>query len=619
MTSVFITYLEVTGQKPDRNEVSLLIASLNKRDTFFFLSMLNNFLALFPPIDNEQTFADIQRFMARNLFSPELYNKVRQFVENVSLVSRPIFHRPSILFLMKRVLLEAKDEGGLTPGENHADRPSLGELCLKISDLLVTDEQQALTESENPLEENESERVLNELLTQMLPVSELMNPPNFFDALSRTNQYLNVSEARSKTVLDGKTISSYFEASRGLSLKTFLQMMSGVYGVLMVHELKDFIDRPQEFNIRKSVHFSNLDYDENEVKSFFDLTARSYEGLVQETKDNPLREGLLEQYDFTTFRKYPLFHLSEDVITTTDASFLAEKASFGLYHTILNLVRENGLNPEPFLSEWGYVFEQHVNETLRVVYPEISGRFHTNSFFDTKEEQEGPDGVLEYATAIIPMEYKGGLLNVKAKYGGDAETLLREMDSKFGRASNRSGIKQIARKIELLFHRELTERKRLKGLDFSTVVNIYPTLVVNELSLQFGLTHWRLRQWFEKEISERQIVESVKVHPLMIMTIEDLEGLIPYLEADDFTFLEFAEFYSRLEYVRFSWWLIREHWYEPMTTLNQVLSKFRKERNIEYRQNKHVDKGWDDFLAELFARFKPGFEEEIAGLRAAKT
>jgi len=603
LTSVFITYSEVMGEKPDEDEVSQSISLLNKKDTFFLLSMLNNFLALFPPNHNEQKFADIQRFLAINLFRPDIYNKVRRFVENVSLVSRPIFHRPSILFLMKRVLLEAKDEGGLMPGENHADRRILGELCLKISDLLVTDEQQARTESENPLEENESERILNELLTQMLPVSELMNPPDFFDALARTNEYLKLSQSRSKAVFDGETISSFFESKRGISPKTFLQMTFGVYGVLLTHDLKDFIDRPQEFNIRKSIHFSNVDYDHNEVRSFFVLTAKSYESLAQATNDNPLKGDLSEQYDFTTFRKYPLFYLSDDVLTTCDASFLVEKASFGLYHTILNLLIENGRNPEPFLTEWGYVFEAYVNQTLRTIYPEISGRFHANSFFDTKSEKEGFDGLLEYANALIPMEYKSGLLNTRAKYGGRAETLLKEMGSKFGRTSNRSAIRQLATKIELLFHKTETERRKLRGLDFPHVVNIYPTLIANELSLQFGLAHWRLRRWFEQEISERQIRESVKVHPLMVMTIEDLENIIPYLESDDFTFLEFAQYYSHLEYVRFSWWLIREHWYEPMTTLMEVLSRFRKERGIDHRPNQHVQKRTEDFLDEMSARF----------------
>ena len=603
-SGVFITYSEVIGELPNEYEVSQTIASLNKKDTFFFLSMINNFLALYPLTYNEEKYVYLQRFLSTHLFSSDVYNKLAKYVEDTSLVSRPIFHRPTVLFLMKRVLLEAKDEGGLEPGKNSLERYILGEVCLKLGDLLVSEEQQARTRSDNPTEEKESERILSELLTQMLPFSELMNPPEFSRSLARTNRYLNLSKEYSKATFDDKSMLDFFESKRGISLDTFLQMTTGIYGALIVHDVKDFIERPQEFNIRKSSHFSNLNYDKVQIESFFSLLAQTFEALNETLKNSPISKELFEQFDYTTFRKYPLFYLSEDIVTSCDASFLIEKFSFGLYHTVLNLLLEFGKNPEPFFSDWGYVFEKYVNETFRAVYPEISGRFHANAFFETKSEKEGFDGLLEYPTALIAMEYKSGLLNAKAKYSGKAEILLKEMATKFGCSTNRSAIKQLCSKIEFLFHTDAFKRQKLRNLDFPNVNNIYPVLIVNELSLEFGLAHWRLRTWFEKELGERSILKSVKVHPLMVMTIEDLENLIPYLDAEDFTFLEFAQYYSRLEYMRFSWWLVKEHWYEPMTTLMDVLSRFRKENKISRRPNQHMQNEFEKFINEMSEHFE---------------
>lgn len=201
-----------------------------------------------------------------------------------------------------------------------------------------------------------------------------------------------------------------------------------------------------------------------------------------------------------------------------------------------------------------------MNNIFTDIYPETSNRFHPNTFFDTKTERECFDGIVEYPNSLIVIEYKGGLLNTKAKYAGDVSLLLDELGKRFGCSKRDAAVKQLTTKIELLFHSNQENRLKIRNLDFPNVENIHPVLIANDVSLQFGLAHWRLREWFKSEINGKNIEKTVSVTPLMVLTIEDLEMIAPYLEAEDFTLLEFVRFYSKLEYMRFSWLLNSDHW-----------------------------------------------------------
>lgn len=604
---IYITYSEVFGRKPQESEINAVIASLDKDATFRHLSMINNLLALYPIDFNKKKFTEIQTRLAIDWFDKDTYEKLRRYVEDVYLTDRPIFHRQQILLLMKKVLLGAADDGGLNPDVSLDARKILGKLCLMISDLTVTAEQEQKTQSDNPYSEEETERVFNELLTQMISVIELFNPPEISASTIRTQELIQISNSEYPELFEGKTLAAYFESLSGISFERFLQMIMGVYAALITKELKELIDKPENFNIRKSNYFQNLNYSEAEVYEFYKLTSIKYEDLILEMENSPLRSSLLPQYDFTVFRKYPLFHLSNDILTFTDFTFLIEKASFGLYYTILNILQENNIHPKMFFQNWGYIFEKYVNKIFRGIYPVLSNRFHPNTFYENKQQIEAFDGIVEYPTALIVMQYKGGLLNAKAKYSGDADILLDEMNDKFGTKKNKSGINQLAINLERLFNSDVNKRSKIRSLEFPNTRVVYPILIVNELSMGFGLAHWKLRGWFEKAIESKNITADIKVNSLMILTIEDLEMLESYLEAEDFTLLEFAQFYSTLEYVRFSWFLIKEHWYEPMTSLREVFYRFRKDRNIEFRPNKKIQSKFDTFMSQ----FKLSFKDEV--------
>lgn len=593
---MYITYYELTGKKADQRELAKLIKSFDKRSTFSYLARINNWLAMTPVHFDEDKFVQLQKQLSEDLVEAGLVQRLSKILNATSLVDRPIFHRQQLLVFMKRVLAEGLDEGGINPDDDRDFRYKIGKVLLMLNDVLVSEEQDERAKPGNPTEESESqrERVFSELLTQLLPVFELMNPPEIITSLIRTRQYISLSNKYHSALIDGKSLSKFFEEATAISLERFFQMVVGIYAAL-VHRFDEQPNNPPNFDISRSTHFSQLKFTESEIKSFFDLISTTLDKLASELTNGAA--NLLPPYDFTAFRKYPLLHLSEDILMVIDSTFLAEKVSTGPYHTILNSLN-NENDRRRFLQHWGDVFEKYVNSKFQKL-PENHHQFFPNPYFNSRVAAEAFDGIIDCPESLVVMEYKSGLLNLKSKCSGDVKELTKEMNSKYGLDG---AIKQLSQNIEHLFHEVPERRKKLRKLCVSHVSKIYPVLIANETSLRFGLTHWRLRTWFETEIGKKKISKTVSVKPLLVLTVDDLETILPYLIKKDFTFCQFLEYYSTLKY---SWCLDDRQRYQPMTSFLEVLDAFKQNCNIEFRENEEIDLEWKEIVNEIDKEFKP--------------
>ncbi len=600
---IYLTNNELAGQRATKEEVEQLVRLFNRRFTLQYLSIWNNLLTLFPPTSSLREFIAIQRGLFAIWLKPELQEKVREIWESKSIDGRPLVSRQHLLLLMKFILLNGLSDGGLDPNESADARLTIGDLCLMTSDLLVTSEQEARGQSETPLEPAESERIMNELLCQLLPVTELMNPPELMTAIARTRDYLEISSREYPSAFKGHTLSAEFQRLTGLSLERFVQMVVGVYAIPVLKSLTELLHDTIGLNVTTN-HFEQLDYSEGMRQAFFDLTTSKFEELATQTIEHPRRNALQLQYDFTVFRNHPLFYVTPDVLTSVDYSFVVEKVSFGIYYTIHNVLLAHSIHPGDFFQHWGYVFEHYVNELFQRIYPGSLSQFRPNLFYLGKQRMEAFDGIVEYPNALIVMQYKGGLLNSRAKYSGDVETLLGALDSKFGTKENNSGIKQLSLNIERLFNADKSKRKRIDNLDVTRIGAVYPVLIVNDLSMQNALAHWRLKTWFEQEIDARTITSDVRVGRLVVLTIEDLEMIAPYLEEGIFPLLDFIGFCAALEYQRFPWFRINPGWYHPMTGMHEVFGRFRDAREIAHLPNPRREQNSTDFFAEIMTSFR---------------
>src|SRR5205823_1234049 len=100
--------------------------------------------------------------------------------------------------------------------------------------------------------------------------------------------------------------------------------------------VKRLIDDPSQFNVGVDTIFSRMRFTADERRAFFRQTSTDLDGLIEACRVVRSKSPLMQQYDFTALRTYPLVYTREqaDIVTCLDSSFLAEKISTGVYYNI---------------------------------------------------------------------------------------------------------------------------------------------------------------------------------------------------------------------------------------------------------------------------------------------
>jgi len=589
------------------------------------LAMLNTLLSFYE--HDREAFTYVQGFLFKNLTDEELFERAKQRFPHKQMGLRPMFHRQQMLILMKKVLLLTGEEGRYNPNDMTKEaRHALGKVALMTNNLLdPKDQGERLSRREGA--EDEDRRLRDEFCTQMIPIFELSNPPDVLPALVRNDEYFRIFErmaARGKfRFSDGDSIAERFLKLTGLKLEDYLLMIFAVYANYEViarqdGAIKQLIDDPGKFNVGVDLLFSQMRFTPEERRAFFRQTSIDVDGLIEACRTVRSRFPLMQQYDFTALRTYPLIYTrdQEDIATCLDASFLAEKISTGVYYTIKLPLEEAAKRPpeegdestskiaandhKSFLGYWGSVFEVYVNDRLREARSPGLRRFYASPHYDeppSKSDTEAFDAVLDYGKALVVFEHKGKYLELGAKYSGNRELFIADLKSK-----NRIGkaVYQFADNLQLVFNNDpngkrhtFHERdengnptKSFALKDSSRVRKIYPVIVHQDFSLRLNCVNLIMNDFFRQEIGLRKVDEDM-VRPLTMISVEDLEVLIPYLAA-----IQFPDVLD--EYAKYD---------DPLMTFGKFFQWFRKKRRTKVRRNEWIfqrsEKIWQD-LKEMF-------------------
>ena len=608
-----VLYSDVADRVPSQDEVNDIVRIFRKRPTFQMLCMLNSFLSFYEHDVPNAT--KVQGFLLANFIGDPLFDEAKKRFAQASLVEHPIFHRQQLLNLMKSVLLNSPADGLRDPNanENKEDRYKLGEAALMLNNVLYPKEQEEALQRKEGL--NEDERIHGELFAQWLPTSELLNLPEVPNAIIRNLEYAQIFDRKFGRFAfgDGRTLSQRFEELTGIELKRYLILLFDFYLFYeyQSNSLDDLMKNPGLFNIDTKTVFAKMKFSEREIAGFFNLVAADLDQLIDEFQHPPATKyPVLPNYDFTVFRKHPFYYVNDEktVITCIDPAFLAEKVSTGTYHTILKSLegqekdeneRDRAERVRFLRRDWGEVFQIYVNDRIRDVFPIKSCRFYDSPEWQspkTRRGQEAFDGVLDCGDALIVMEDKGKYLELSAKYSGRREPLLEDLHARFG-----EGVRQLAHSLEVVFNKDPVQQRHGFSeiaengdvvLEYSLeqaarVKRIYPVLIVQDFSLQIGFANRELQNCFETEIANRQI-DAQLVRPLSLLTIEDLENLLPYL--DEVSLTEILDEYTKP--------------HEPIFRFRHIFSQFLKLKGIERRPNEWIDRKFDELSAssmELFS------------------
>ena len=98
-------------------------------------------------------------------------------------------------------------------------------------------------------------------------------------------------------------------------------------------------------------------------------------------------------------------------------------------------------------------------------------------------------------------------------------------------------------------------------------------IIVQDLALQIGLANYKVRQQFTRELAGRTLSNEIRVMPLSLITVENLEKVIPYL--GDFVFTQILDQYVSPKH-------------EPLYTFENALATFIRENGVAHRDNQWI-------------------------------
>jgi hypothetical protein len=519
--AVYLTYSEVFDRNPELSEIHSLVSGLEVTESIAVICQLNAELRLAKR--ERESLAKVQNEWAAFLLDDETIQRLKQRFGREHLSERPLFHSPQLLNILKIVI--ERSSGTSNPRSDEAARYGLGTACLMMNDLFVN------TSEKQQLGSDNVETKALALMTSMLSTSEVINAAPIahviyrsfvlFDELLKQQHVLE----RIKKQCNGFGFEGEFLIATGISLKHWRFLIFSFFAYLMGYKPPDGARSLEYLKIDSTVFRGNPLITATEL----DLVLRTIGIELSQFKAQSTSDHLTDwRFAFTPFRSKPLLEVVPNKFFCPELGFLVEKMHSGVYWAI-NDGLPRGRRPHLFAA-WGLLFEEYANWFLSgCTFKQALSFVPAPQFSDGTESF---DGMFIADNRLVPMEYKGGFLNLGARYSGDPSAFEADLDLKIGK-----GCEQLARKIQALFNRREQKRRRLQTCSLGGITRIIPVLVVQDHILRGPLVNWLLNRKFNKLIDRAQLRSGVVVDPLTVVSIHELETMAESAEGGEFDIL----------------------------------------------------------------------------------
>jgi hypothetical protein len=518
---VYITYSELYDRRPSADELCELLRGLNSFHTVVLLLRVSTMLRHAAISPNKQDGESFQLWFAGAFLDQDTKLRIEGRFGRQNADHRPICHPLQLLNIIKLTL--AFSEGGedARPDQSEAHRHKLGAAFLIMSDLLVTP-----VEVQNISAGTHDER-RRQLMVQSLAPIELSNPTRLRNLLFRSYAMYRVALqdptllAQIRNECGGLDVSKEVEQITGIPIMTWLSLVFGVHTALAVHTREEFLDKPEIVIMNRKNFVAERAVSQAHINIFFDLLALDFEELRTEfQKVRPVDERL----DLVPFKSKPLLKTAEDNYACVDFSLVTEKLHSGPYFVLMDLLPTEKRGRVQ--KAWGLIFEAYVNWLLTplsgresaVLYPDTCWQDGTKSF----------DAVLLRKKVVVAMEYKGGFLRQDARYSSDVTAFMTDLGLKIS-----GGCLQLARDIGALFPVQGVGRL-LRGIPVpGDAFCVLPVLVVQDPILKAPFVNYFLNERFQLEREKFPTNPNVKVLPLNVIQVTQLESLVEMAETFD--------------------------------------------------------------------------------------
>jgi len=513
-----ISYWDLRRPKPSLAELAELARQFNRDEAASFFARLNLYLSLAESSRNFEELARVQEILSRQVLSEDRLNEISGIFDDKELFDKWILlSRSQLLVAVKLVLLYGSDSGG-NQLQTDDERSKVGEFALAINSCYGPN----FDEPDWPRDDT---------VVYLLANAELHNAETLVNGFVRTK------------MLIGPVLRDHIVRCKGQNLPPFER----IFTLLNRLNFRDFLDISLYLHAEHGQMLDELI--ESGSMTYLDVSApkRYVSGRYMKCWAELMAVNLSDlralmtgsehdrsfYFDFTIFRRFPLWRSGENHYFCIDAMFLAERlSSSGFYWTVINGLIDDTLRSS-FQRTWGELMEEYVRDLFGDCYRGRDGVFIRKPIYDDGEEVF--DSAILSDGALVPIEIKSSVISAEQKYAGDPAQFREGFSAKFGKDRG-AAVEQLLRNIGQLF--SPCQPRGSVMIPSNQVREILPIVVVHEPILRFGLAAQMLAKEFEAGLSDLELRSDLAIYPLQLLTPEDLERLVPYLERTDFSLVD---------------------------------------------------------------------------------
>jgi hypothetical protein len=314
----------------------------------------------------------------------------------------------------------------------------------------------------------------------------------------------------------------------GIPLDEYIAIVTALYSGLNILKPQEVLNGTKGFKFNIDDFFSRMKIPPAHFETFLQHRAQTVDAFRQEIAGqgfqhpDELRQALTtDQYigDFRAFRRTPFFRVDEKLIIPVDVQFIAELLAVGVYWALFDSFPK--MLRDRFAQLWGRMFHLYAADLMRFNYPKGIANV---LMFEEPFDGGAADALLDFGSDVIVFEFKGSLLTHAAKAERNFAEFEKDFRKKFVEkdTGERKGIGQLAAAAIAVDEQRLMTAMRRKA--------IYPILVCYEAAVE---SFWVNK--YADGIFRLMVAGHDNVQPLTVLSIEELESLLPHMIRDGLT------------------------------------------------------------------------------------
>lgn len=575
--AVFKSYAEISGEDADAEKYWETLNQLPLNGGLSTLSAINLILAI-TPIDKNVHDALNRTFLREEY----LRNFANLKEEGPQPDIQIVFSRGSVLANLKALLAVGSDEGEIQALDLHL----IGDIALLCNDYVgsqeLRDEMKSVGETE--------------LMMEALPTWELDNLRSLPYALARVvrmiEDYLPGDDPKVATLRRAINLDPSTLRYDGLEIEDYIAIIFGIFAHGRSLKPESVFSKPAEAVIDPKTFFSKINFPQEKLEQFLSARSLPTQGFREKItqgdgwdKESFYTAVELDQFanDTLVFKTYPFLHLEEGRELIVDIQYVSEILIYGLYWRIVESLQ--GKQKDIFISLWGRLFELYLFDLFGHYYPE------TSRFLSTEVDYEGGqiDALLDFGTDVVIFEFKASLLRDQTKNSRDIRLFEEEVTKKFieNEKKRPKALRQLAAAATAIRKGEVKTAMKPE--------RIYPVFVGYEPVLESFFVNTYLQQRFRGFVPKKE--DGVVVQPISVMSVDELEKLLPNIYAGACTWME----------------ILNERFDEDRVkafSVHQTLYDLCQKKRLEIKNNDFLLAGFDEIFSTVFSKYRENDSEQ---------